>query len=95
MPNARQILESLVEDEAVRIGPPPRVKSLTDREWLAWKDRLTPQQWEALGRVRERWDWVADPGFLPLEKCLMVHVGSNETGAEMWLGIETDGHTHS
>jgi len=58
---------------------------------------MTSEQETALRRVYERHQLEADferfkASATPLlggDGCLMVQVGS------MWLGIETDGHTHS
>jgi hypothetical protein len=57
---------------------------------------LTKEQIQALETIKGRWDVVGAPqGSIGTDKAVMVHVKSNSTGAEMWLGIEPDGYTHS
>ena len=57
----------------------------------------TAKQKAAYAMLQERWDNVSEPSYLigDGQRCWMVEVSSNETGASMWLGIEPDGHTHS
>ena len=62
---------------------------------------MTKEQETALREVHERWEIETDfdtfkataRPLLGGGGCLMVHVGSPSN--PMWLGIETDGYTHS
>ena len=45
-------------------------------------------------QLKECWDTVAEPQTA-FGDCWMVLVTSHSTGAEMWLGIESDGYCHS
>jgi len=56
---------------------------------------LTKEQIKALETIKERWATVTAPvPFLGGDGCAMVQV-TGENGGSMWLGIETDGYTHS
>ena len=55
---------------------------------------MTDAQRIALEKIRSRWANVLDVQQAIGIDCLMVHVRS-ENGYETWLGIETDGYTHS
>lgn len=57
---------------------------------------MTEEQQVALDRLSEIWTTVGTPEpLLGGNGCVMVEVTGGQTGATMWLGIETDGHTHS
>jgi hypothetical protein len=55
---------------------------------------LTTDQLVAYNRLRDSWKTVGDPSPMVGSDCIMVEV-TGESGHTMWLGIETDGHTHS
>ena len=65
----------------------------------------TDPQWEALGRIWAQWDcfrklpfstFLQDHCFLAigLQGCIMVRARPFY-GGEMWIGIETDGYSHT
>jgi hypothetical protein len=58
---------------------------------------LTPAQVESLIKLVNI-GWTLDYTSihkLPAEQCIMVAVKGNQTGAQMVMGIEADGYTHS
>ena len=62
---------------------------------------LTAEQQSAYDRLSTIWTTVGDPlrmigacGNALGESCIMVEV-TGESGCSVWLGIETDGYTHS
>jgi hypothetical protein len=58
--------------------------------------KLTPKQQEKVDALKRIWDEVSEPApVLGYADTVLVHVKSHETGAEMWLGIEPDGSSHS
>lgn len=52
---------------------------------------LTPEQIKALEKIQQRWEMpeVMEISPMFIGGCIMINVGS------MWLGVETDGYTHS
>ena len=56
---------------------------------------LTEAQKAAIEILKKRWDKVGEPApYGGSDPCVMVQVASSN-GSTMWLGIESDGHTHS
>lgn len=58
---------------------------------------LTPAQLESLIKLVNN-GWTLDYASiykLPAEHCIMIAVKGDKTGAQMVMGIETDGYTHS
>ena len=57
----------------------------------------TDKQRESYETLSQNWDNVGTPSYLigDGQRCWMVEVSSDDTGAKMWLGIEPDGYTHS
>tara|TARA_R110000868_G_scaffold108808_1_gene296736 strand:- start:1329 stop:1505 length:177 start_codon:yes stop_codon:yes gene_type:complete len=56
---------------------------------------LTEAQKAAIEILKKRWDKVGEPApYGGSDPCVMVQVKA-ANGATMWLGIESDGHTHS
>jgi hypothetical protein len=56
--------------------------------------KLTEAQQTAYDRLSTIWTTVSDPSPMIGEACIMVEV-TGESGCSLWLGIETDGYTHS
>lgn len=58
---------------------------------------LTDAQAAAIDRLKERWpgDAISAPQPYVGGGCVLVSVTSRSSGAVLWLGIETDGYTHS
>jgi len=56
--------------------------------------KLTDAQQTAYDGLLTIWKTVSDPSPMIGEACVMVEV-TGESGCAVWLGIETDGHTHS
>ena len=58
---------------------------------------LTQEQLESLIKLVNI-GWTIDYGSihkLPREQCVMVAVKGDKTGAQMMMGIEANGYTHS
>ena len=58
---------------------------------------LTPAQLVSLTKLVNV-GWTIDYSSihkLPAEQCIMVAVKGNQTGAQMVIGIEADGYSHS
>lgn len=57
--------------------------------------KMTEKQKEALERLRNRWAKILNvESSIGSDDAIMVNV-QGQSGATMWLGIETDGYTHS
>tara|TARA_R110000824_G_scaffold193824_9_gene376250 strand:- start:1254 stop:1430 length:177 start_codon:yes stop_codon:yes gene_type:complete len=56
---------------------------------------LTDAQQTAYDRLLTEWTTVGEPSPMIGGGCVMVEVTGEQTGNTMWLGIETDGYTHS
>lgn len=57
---------------------------------------MTLKQIYALKVLKRRWDYVSPPSHcIGSDPCVMVSVKSLNTGVQMSIGIETDGHCHT
>ena len=56
----------------------------------------TPEQLQALECVARRWPTIVTPFTVMMcDTCLIGQVGYEDGSPAMWIGIETDGCTHS
>ena len=55
---------------------------------------LTTEQRAAIADLRSRWQTVSEPSPMICSDCVTVEV-TGENGSTLFLGIETDGYTHS
>ena len=55
---------------------------------------LTKAQRAAIDNLRSRWQTVSEPSPMICSDCVMVEV-TGDNGSTLFLGIETDGYTHS
>jgi len=56
---------------------------------------LTKEQRAAIDNLRSRWQTVSEPSSaIGSDQYVMVEV-TGENGSTLFLGIETDGYTHS
>lgn len=58
---------------------------------------MTEAQKEAIERLKKEWSSVSEPTAMYWDKsgCVMVAVGYSDGKTGMWIGIETDGYTHT
>lgn len=71
-------------------------KALTDYVTKQAFDQMTDKQRVSLDRVLARNCKVLSPfDLLVGDNCIIGQIEYLETGLSIWLGIETDGYTHS
>ena len=56
---------------------------------------MNKQQTQALETIKKKWAFVGVPYYDSFNKCYMVAVSQEQNTPSIWLGIETDGYTHS
>ena len=56
---------------------------------------MNKQQTQAFETIKKKWAFVGVPFYDSLNRCYMVAVSQDQNTRSTWLGIETDGHTHS
>ena len=56
---------------------------------------MNKQQIQAFETIKKKWAFVGVPYYHSLNKCYMVAVSQDKDTPSTWLGIESDGYTHS
>ena len=56
---------------------------------------MNKQQTQAFETIKKKWAFVGVPFYDSLNRCYMVSVSQDKDTPSTWLGIETDGYTHS